>query len=97
MNTREAYVALLDGKKVRDGDGDVWTMDEDGVLSCSWGSDAILHDCAPFEIVETPATDEELVAEMKSRAVKSNALGHYARADVYDQCAKLLETRKVSP
>lgn len=98
MNAREAYRALLDGKKVRDSDGHIWTMDEEGWVSCSWPGPATFHECGPFEIFEEPATYEELIEEMERLALRPHILeGFTTPAHAYNHCAKMLRARKVNP
>jgi hypothetical protein len=94
MNTREAYQALLNGKKVKDRDGDLWSMDEDGDLCLNENLTTHLLDSAltPFEIYEELATDEQLIAEMEATA--KSASYEYERL-AYERCAEMLKTRKV--
>ena len=96
MNGREALKALADGKRVCRARGEfiyriqsMHLLDQRDVpcaLSCILGRD-------DWEVVEEPATDEELIAEMVrfSRECPDS----YDAPAAYAHCARLLRERKV--
>jgi hypothetical protein len=98
MNTREAYAALAAGKKVRCTGARVKGcvyMDESGALNDSSGNTCkYLEPGESFDLVEEPATDEELIAEMERKARESRNINERA---TYEHCAEMLKTRKVKP
>jgi hypothetical protein len=87
--------ALADGKKVRRAHHDYHVR-----LS---GVELILSTGTPFrgtfdgdwEIVEEPATDAELVAEMRRLAARDAADLRKLTAAVYAYCADMLEKRSI--
>ncbi len=94
MNGREALKALADGKRVRA-----------EVARSASGERAYLYAPAhtveqilardDWELIEDPATDEELIAEMErlSRYVEAN----FEASTAYKVCARMLRERKVAP
>ncbi len=87
--------ALADGKKLR---GSNWVSKD-----CVWfdGRDVVWAPGHRYEgtwsgnwqIVEEPATDAELIAEMRKRAATTTNEANWA----FEECADMLEQRKVKP
>ncbi len=96
MNTREAYKALLDGHKVKDCVGDVWSMDDAGVLHCEGAVSGLLPSFAPYELCVAPATDAELVAEMRHHRDRMGQ-SRPGWAEAMNYAALMLEQRSVKP
>jgi hypothetical protein len=101
MNTREAYKALADGKRVRcatSSENGFIYMNSAGAILSSVGDDEEpwLQPGEEFVLVEVPATDEELIAEMKF--LENNA-GRCKPgwAEAMNYCARMLKSRKVTP
>lgn len=100
MNGRDALKALADGKKVRRHDwkpGAYLRIDQFAQMSYSGGTsfhNGTYHrwDDNDWELVEEPATDEELVAWMEKASKQDVSI--LAR-QAYALCAKMLRTRKV--
>ncbi len=94
MNGREALKELADGKRVRRScwDKDRFMSLERGAEPWTFYSEDVdsTHD---WEIVEKPATYEELVEEM--RAIAQAASYAYERT-AYEHCADMLEKRSVA-
>lgn len=102
MNGREALKALADGKRVRvaGGTSGSYVVIGDGRIRNALG-DAISPDLdIEWELVEEPATDEELIAEMERLAVEMDARGTVltcdGRAGTYRECARMLRERRVT-
>jgi hypothetical protein len=115
VNGREAVKALMDGKKVRhirwnDHDDHVrWVNGRDshmGWLECSikhstpWILETIADHPGPFEIYESPISDEQLVAEwervaefIRTTCVIEKDAATWAGA--YEKCARQLRERKL--
>lgn len=92
--------ALADGKKVRMRDGGTGYLRlRDGVLvnSLELTARSIGDFTGDWEIVEEPATDAELVAEMRNLAEKAFVEHKGEMSAAYSECADMLKTRKVSP
>lgn len=102
MNGREALKALADGKRVREQswqlseyvalNGKDEIVDENGKLA----GETVAFSGEGWEIVEQPATDEALIAEMEHLA------GFYIdqsriQSAAYAHCARMLRERKAKP
>lgn len=98
MNVREAIKVLADGGKVVDCDGDVWSMDGDGNVTCPiphYGYSCLIE-AGPYTLYVEPATDEDLIAEMERLAYMVMGVMEDVRR-AYVHCADMLRTRKVKP
>ncbi len=90
----QAVHALADGKKVRD----VLSGEEFSLYHLTHGHARQLGSVdRRFEIVQAPATDEELIAEMERRARKNETDTWGLQAHVGRLCARMLRERSVKP
>lgn len=85
MNVLQAAAAIAQGHKVRDKDG--------AVFPNATGDIWLYPRLEPYELATEPATDAELVAEMRRLRDRDPS----AVADAFEHCARMLETRKVKP
>ncbi len=99
MNGREALKALAEGQRVRlaawpRSECLVW-CDEAGGIVNQHGNAGYLYTGNDWLVVEQPATDAELIAEMERLEGASH--DQLTGREAFRHCAQMLRERKVKP